>query len=106
MTKAELEWCVFMAKQNAMHLYETGKLNSVQAEEWLETEAKVRARMKRKGASWPEAKIQRKTKARLAIRKIWRIGRAVAPKPFGGVLVSVGESMERLAEQIKSELSK
>lgn len=104
--QSELEWCIFMAKQSAMELFEIGKLTQVEAEQWMETEAKVRARMKRRGKSWDRDQIARRVRARLAMRKIWTIGRAVAPRPFGGALVTAAESMERLATSLRPVIGK
>lgn len=102
----DVAWCIHFAQQNAKYLYEIGKLDQRGAEEWIRVESLVRARMLRKRKQWPSDKIERKVKARIALRKLWSVGKHAPWRPFGGALSSVGESLERLANHMQKEVEK
>ena len=100
MNESTIQKIIDAAVLEAEKLVRSGSISERNSYYWMLANARVRSRMERKGKKWSERKILRKTRARYYTRKIWMIGKAFAPRPLGGTLVTAGEYIEHGADRI------
>jgi hypothetical protein len=93
-----LRWPISNAALSARALISNGTLKENNAEQYIKTSARVQLKGARKG--WSEAKIHRRIKISLGTRKVWDIGKLIAPRPFGGALVSGGDMVGGIVDKI------
>ncbi len=104
LTDRQVDAIVLAAKSEVAKLVNRGDINPNNSYYWMLANARVRARAKRKGKNWSEARILRKTRIRYGMRRTWQVVKLIAPKPLGGALVSIGEQIERGADSIADAL--